>query len=79
MTDKQSFIATLDSVEASYYDQDFSPIKFKGKKKNETPREIYIELRDTGDIQDQSAKLLKTTVIMPFRSIKGLVIKEIDD
>ena len=36
---KQPFIATLDFVEASYYDQEFSLIKFKGKKKNETPRE----------------------------------------
>ena len=47
---KQPFIATSDSIEASYYDQEFSPIKFKGKKKNETLREIYMELRDTGDI-----------------------------
>ena len=30
--DKQPFIGTLDSVEASYYDQEFGPIKFKGKK-----------------------------------------------
>ena len=48
--DKQPFISTLDSVEASYYDKEFSPIKFKGKKKNENPREIYTESRDTGDI-----------------------------
>ena len=27
--------------------------------------------RDTGEIQDQYAKLLKTTTITPFRSIKG--------
>ena len=47
---KQPFIATSDSIEASYCDQEFSPIKFKGKKKNETLREIYMELRDTGDI-----------------------------
>ena len=32
--DKQPFIATLDFVEASYYDQESGPIKFKGKKKN---------------------------------------------
>ena len=53
--------------------------KFKGKKKNGTPREIYMELRDTSKIQDQAFKLLKTTSIMPFRLIKGLIIKEIDD
>ena len=77
--DKQPFIATLDSMEASYYDQEFGPIKFKGKKKNKTQREIYMESRDTGDIQDQAAKLLKTTAIVHFRTVKGLVIEEIDD
>ena len=30
--EKKLFIATSDSVEASYYDQEFGPIKFKGKK-----------------------------------------------
>ena len=38
-----------------------------------------MELKDTGIIQDQAAKILKTTTIMPFRLIKGLVIEEIDD
>ena len=76
---KQPFIATSNSVEANYYDQEFGPIKFKGKKNNETPREIYMESRDTGDIQDQAAKLLKTTAIVPFRPINGLIIEEIDD
>ena len=55
--DKQPFIATSDSMEASYYDQEFGIIKFRGKKKNGTLREIYMELIDTGDIQDQAAKL----------------------
>ena len=77
--DKQPFITTSDSLEASYYDQKFGPIKFKGKKKNGTPREIYMESRDTGNIQDQAAKLLKTTIIVPFKPIKGLIIEEIDD
>ena len=76
---KQPFIATSNSVEANYYDQEFGSIKFRGKKKNGTPREIYMESRDTGDIQDQVAKLLKTVAIMPFKPIKGLVIKDIDD
>ena len=78
-TDKQPFTATLNFVEASYYDQEFSEIEFKGKKKNETKREIYMESRDTDDIQDQATKLLKIVDIMPFRTIKGLVIEEIDD
>ena len=47
-----TLIGTLDSIEASYYDQEFGLIKFKGKKKNRTPREIYMESRDTGEIQD---------------------------
>ena len=38
-----------------------------------------MESRDTGDIQDQVAKLFKTTAIMPFRPINSLVIEEIDD
>ena len=50
--DKQHFIANSNFVEASYYDQEFGLIKFKGKKKNEDPREIYMESRDNGDIQD---------------------------
>ena len=77
--DKQPLIATSDSVEANYYDQEFGPIKFKGKKKNGTPREIYMELRDTDDIQDQASKLLMTTTIVSFRLVKGLVIERIDD
>ena len=77
--DKQPFIAISNFVEDSYYDQEFGPIKFKGKKKNETLREIYIESRDTGDIQDHATKLLKTTIIESFKQIKGSMIEEIDD
>ena len=40
---KQPFIETSDLVEASYYDKEFGPIKFKGKKKDGTPRKIYME------------------------------------
>ena len=62
--DKQSFIATSDSMEVSHYDQEFGPIKFKGKNNNGTPREIYMESRETGDIQNQATNLLKTTIIV---------------
>ena len=72
--DKQPFIVTSDSVEASYYDQEFGPIKFKDKKKDGALREIYMVSRDVGEIQDQATKLLKTTTIMPFRPIKGSII-----
>ena len=76
---KQPFIATSDSVESNYYDQDFDPIKFKGKKKNSALREIYMESGDAGEIQGQAAKLLKTTIIVPFRPIKGPIIEVIND
>ena len=76
---KQPFIAPSDSVEASYYDQEFGLIKFKFKKKNGAPREIYMESRDTYGIQYQAAKILKTTIIMPFMPIKGSIIEEIND
>ena len=66
---KQPFIGTSDYVEASYYDQEFRPIKFKGKRKDEALRKIYMELRDAGEIQDQAAKLLKITTIVPFKPI----------
>ena len=76
---KQHFITTLDYVEVNYYDKEFGSIKFEGKKKNGALREIYMESRDNGDIQDQAAKILKTIAILPFKSIKGMVIEEIND
>ena len=75
---KQPFIATSNFVEASYHDQEFGLIKFKGKKKDEAPRKIYIESSDTSEIQDQVAKLLMITNIVPFRQIKGSIIEEIE-
>ena len=77
--DKQTFIGTSDFVEASYYDQEFGPIKFKGKKKNGAPKKIYMESRDVGEIQDQATKPLNITAIVPFRPINGSIIEEIDD
>ena len=79
MVDKQPFIATSDSIEASYYDQEFGSIIFKVKKNDRAPRKIYMESRDTDEIQDQAAKLLKITTIVPFRPIKESIIEEIDD
>ena len=46
--DKQPFIATSYSIEASYYDQDFGLIKFKGKNKDGAPRKLQIESTDVG-------------------------------
>ena len=73
--DKQTFIATSDSIQASYYDQEFDPIKFKGKKKNGAPRKIYMDSRDTGEIQDHVVKLLKITATVPFKLLKRPVIE----
>ena len=36
-------------------------------------------LRNVGEIQDQAAKLLRITNIVPFRLIKGPIIEEIDE
>ena len=74
--DKQPFIVTSNYVEASYYDQEFGSIKFKGKNNDGAPREIYMESRDIDEIQDQVAKLLKTTIIVHFKPIKRLIIEE---
>ena len=79
LVEKQSFIATSDSVESSYYDQEYGPTKFKRKVKDGTPRKIYMESRDIGEIQDQATKLLKIIAIMPFMPINGSIIEEIDD
>ena len=38
-----------------------------------------MESRDIGEIQDQVVKLLKPTIILAFRSIKGPIIEEIND
>ena len=68
---KRPFIATSYFVEASDYDQEFGPIKFKGKKKDGAPWKIYMELRDDGEILEQAVKLLKIADIMSFRLVKG--------
>ena len=38
-----------------------------------------MESGDAGEIQGQAAKLLKTTIIVPFRPIKGPIIEVIND
>ena len=68
---KQPFIATFDSIEANYYDREFSPIKFKGKKKDKAPMEIYTELRDTGKIQRQGCQTSKDNFYRAFQADKG--------
>ena len=53
--------------------------KIQSQKNDGALNEIYMESRDTGDIQDQATKIFKTPTIVPFRLIKDLIIEEIDD
>ena len=76
---QKPFIATSNSVKASYYDQEFGPTKFKGKKKDRALRKVCLESRDAGEIQDQATKLIKITIIVPFKLINGPIIEEIND
>ena len=41
--DKQPFIAATGFVEARYYDQEFGPIKFTSRRKDEIPRKAYMD------------------------------------
>lgn len=60
--------------EAGYYTWDFGPLRFKGIKKDETLKEVYIESRKVDEIQDQT---IKSTTIMSYRPIKGSIIEDI--
>ena len=77
--DKQSFMAATGSVEARYYDQEFGPIKFTGRRKDGVPRKAYIDLQGFMKIRKEAVKLLKVTIIMPYRSMGGPIIEEFDD
>ena len=41
--DKQPFKVAIGSVEARYYDQEFCPIKFTSRMKDEVPRKAYMD------------------------------------
>ena len=53
------------SMEASYYDQKFSLIKFISRRKDEVPRKAYVNSKGFVEIQKEVAKLLKVTTIVP--------------
>ena len=76
--DKQPFMAATGFVEAMYYDQEFSPIKFTSRRKDRIPRKAYMDSKGTVEIRKEAAKLLKVTTIVPYRPMKGLIIEEID-
>ena len=77
--DKWPSMATIASVEARYYDQEFGPIKFTSRRKDGVLKKAYLDSKGSMEIQNEAAKLLKVITIMPYRPTSGPIIKEIDD
>ena len=77
--DKQSFMASTSFLEARYYDQKCSSIKFTSRRKDGVPRKAYMDLKSFVEIQKETTKLLKVTTIMPYWPTSGPIIEEIDD
>ena len=77
--DKKPFMAATGSVEARYYDQEFGPIKFTGRRKDGVPRKAYMDSKGFMEIQKEEGKLLKVTTIVPYRLMRGPIIEEIND
>ena len=77
--DKKPFMAATGFVEAMYYDQEFSPIKFTSRRKDRIPRKAYMDSKGVVEMRKEAAKLLKVTTIVPYRPMKGPIIAEIDD
>ena len=59
------------SVEARYYDQEFSSIKFTSRRKDGVPRKTYMDLKGFVEIQKEVAKLLKVITIVPYRPMSA--------
>ena len=53
--------------------------KFTSKRKDGVLRKAYMDLKGSMEIQKEAAKLLKVTTIMPYKSMGGIIIEEIDD
>ena len=77
--DKQPFMEAIGSIEAMYYDQEFGPIKFTSRRKDGVPRKAYMDSKGLVEIQKEAAKLLKVTIIVPYRPMSDPIIEEIDD
>ena len=77
--DKQPFIVATGSMEAKYYNQEFSLIKFTSKRKNGVPRKAYMDSKALMEIQKKATKLLKVITIVPYKPNSGLIIEEIND
>ena len=76
---KQPFNTATGSVEAGYYDQEFSPIKFTSRKKDGIPRKAYKDLKGFVEIRKEVDKILILTTIVPYRLMSGPIIEEIDN
>lgn len=74
--DSQPFQATSSLVEARYYNGDFGPIKVRGKGKRHDAKAVYMETPTPSQVLD---KILKPTVIVPFRPMIQPLIEDIDD
>lgn len=71
--DKELFVVASNSVETHYYKHDYDLIRFKGRKKDETPRKLYMESRKVEEIQDQ---VVKSIAMVSYSLIKGLILEE---
>ena len=58
----QPFMEATGSMEARYYDQEFSPIKFTSRRKDGVPRKAYMDSKGYEEIQKEAAELLKVTI-----------------
>ena len=71
---KKPFMVATGYVEARYYDQEFSPIKFTSRRKDGFKRKVYMDSKGSMEIQKEAAKLLKVTIIVPYRPMRGPII-----
>ena len=76
--DKQPFMVATGSVEVKYYDQEFGLIKFTSRRKDGIPRKAYMDSKGSVEIRKEKVKLLKVTIIVPYRPMSGPIIEEIN-
>ena len=76
---KQPFMAATGSMEVGYYNQEFGPIKFTSRRKDEIPRKAYMNSKSSVEIRKEVAKLLKVTTVVPYRPMSDPIIEEVDD
>ena len=72
--DRQPFMEAIGFMEAMYYDQEFSPIKFTSRRKDGVPRKAYIDSHGYVEILKEAAKLLKVTTIVLYMPMSGPII-----